>query len=118
LGSTIIAMVADYVPEQRRGSAMGIVMAAFPIASVVGVPIGLMLANKFGWQQPFFFLATIALSTLFMSFISLPKVNNKIVKGFSSFGYNQKDSLPSNSYQCFFLTANSYVFYFPSHSLY
>jgi predicted MFS family arabinose efflux permease len=82
LGSTIIAMVADYVPEQRRGSAMGIVMAAFPIASVVGVPIGLMLANKFGWQQPFFFLATIALSTLFMSFISLPKVNNKIVKGF------------------------------------
>jgi predicted MFS family arabinose efflux permease len=56
-GSVVVAMVADVVPGERRGAAMGLVMAAFPIASVIGVPAGLLLANAFGWHAPFFLIA-------------------------------------------------------------
>src|SRR5258706_9824633 len=40
-GSMVTAMIGDVVPASRRGRAMSIVMAAFPLASVLGVPIGL-----------------------------------------------------------------------------
>ena len=43
--SVIVAMVGDVIPPNRRGRAMGVVMSAFPIASVLGVPFGLLLAG-------------------------------------------------------------------------
>jgi predicted MFS family arabinose efflux permease len=35
---------------------MGVVMAAFSVASVFGVPFSLYLANMFNWHGPFFFV--------------------------------------------------------------
>ena len=43
--SCVFAMVADLIPAERRGGAMGIVMSAFPICSILGIPIGVSLAN-------------------------------------------------------------------------
>lgn len=61
-GSVVTAAVADVVPPERRGTAMGVVMTAFPIASVLGVPTGLALAGLFEWHAPFFLL--VGLSTI------------------------------------------------------
>jgi MFS transporter, DHA1 family, inner membrane transport protein len=61
LGSLVMAIVGDAVPEERRGKAIGIVMGAFSLASVVGIPIGLVLANKFTWNTPFYFLGVFSL---------------------------------------------------------
>jgi MFS transporter, DHA1 family, inner membrane transport protein len=61
LGSMVMAVVGDAVPEQQRGKAIGIVMGAFSLASVVGIPIGLILANQFNWNAPFYFLGTLSL---------------------------------------------------------
>lgn len=55
--SVALAVVADVVPQARRGRALGAVMGAFSVASVVGVPIGLWLAGWAGWRTPFFVLA-------------------------------------------------------------
>lgn len=49
-----LSIVADVVPPERRGRAIGTVMAAFSVASVLGVPAGLELARLGGWQMPFF----------------------------------------------------------------
>lgn len=56
-GSVVTAAVGDVIPAERRGTAMGVVMTAFPIASVLGVPVGLLLADAFEWHAPFYFLA-------------------------------------------------------------
>ncbi len=61
LGSLVMAIVGDAVPEKERGKAIGIVMGAFSLASVVGIPVGLILANKYIWQSPFYFLGTMSL---------------------------------------------------------
>jgi predicted MFS family arabinose efflux permease len=53
----IFAVIGDAIPDQRRGRAMGLVMAAFSVASVVGVPFGLFIASLSNWHAPFFFLA-------------------------------------------------------------
>jgi predicted MFS family arabinose efflux permease len=55
--SLSVSIVADTVPPERRGAAMGITMAAFSAASVLGVPAGLELAQHFGWRAPFFSVA-------------------------------------------------------------
>ena len=43
--SLSLSIVADVVPPERRGRAMGAVMGAFSVASVLGVPAGLELAR-------------------------------------------------------------------------
>ena len=50
-------IVADVVPFERRGRAMGIVMTAFSVSTVAGVPLGLLLAQYGGWHLPFFAIA-------------------------------------------------------------
>ncbi len=64
-GAVVVAMVGDVVPPERRGRGMAFVMSAFPLASVAGVPLGITLANKFGWHAPFFLLAGLALPIVF-----------------------------------------------------
>jgi Arabinose efflux permease len=44
-GALILAIVGDVVPESRRGAAMGLVMSSFSVASICGVPLGLLLAS-------------------------------------------------------------------------
>jgi MFS transporter, DHA1 family, inner membrane transport protein len=61
LGSMVMAVVGDAVPEEKRGKAIGIVMGAFSLASVVGIPVGLVLASTFNWNMPFYFLGTLSL---------------------------------------------------------
>ena len=59
-GAVILAIVGDVIPEYRRGEAMGMVMSAFSVASIFGVPLGLVLASDFTWHVPFYFIAGIS----------------------------------------------------------
>jgi predicted MFS family arabinose efflux permease len=59
--SLSFAIVADAVPPERRGRAMGVVMGAFSAASVLGVPVGLWLAQAGGWRTPFLAVAALGL---------------------------------------------------------
>jgi predicted MFS family arabinose efflux permease len=74
----VTAMVGDVVPPSRRGRAMGFVMSAFPVASVLGVPIGLKLAAKFGWHSPFFMLAGCAAVNLILTSFALPHLRTAV----------------------------------------
>jgi predicted MFS family arabinose efflux permease len=59
--SIALSVIADVVPPQRRGRALGIVMGAFAAASVFGVPLSLELARLGGWRMPFFAVAGLGL---------------------------------------------------------
>jgi predicted MFS family arabinose efflux permease len=61
LAAAVLAVVADAIPMERRGAAMGIVTSAFSAASVLGVPLGLYLASLFDWHAPFIFLTGLSL---------------------------------------------------------
>lgn len=64
LGALVLAIVADITPLERRGKSMGLIMTAFSVASVVGVPLSLWIAALFDWRAPF--LAVGSLSALMM----------------------------------------------------
>src|SRR3954471_6200519 len=77
-GSMVTAMVGDVIPPARRGRAMSLVMAAFPVASVLGVPASLVLAGKFGWHAPFFMLAGWASVILVLAIFALPHIRTAV----------------------------------------
>ena len=59
-GATIMTIVADVVPPERRARGMGIIMTAFSAAAALGVPLGLKLAQWWKWEAPFLAIAAIA----------------------------------------------------------
>jgi predicted MFS family arabinose efflux permease len=63
-GAVILAIVGDVIPEHRRGKAMGMVMSAFSVASIAGVPLGLVLASHFNWHVPFYAIAGLCIPIL------------------------------------------------------
>jgi len=67
-------MIGDAVPPERRGNATGTVMVAVPLASVVGVPTGLVLASWWGWHATFFFLSALCVIMLLGALKILPHV--------------------------------------------
>ena len=60
LGALVLAVIGDAIPEERRGAATGKVMAAFSVASIAGIPIGLYLASVTSWHAPFYLLAALS----------------------------------------------------------
>jgi predicted MFS family arabinose efflux permease len=68
--SLAYAVIADVIPPERRGKAMGSVMGAFSVAQVLGVPAALMVSERFGWPVPFFAVAAggaaVALGAIFL----------------------------------------------------
>jgi len=76
-GSLVPAMVGDAIPPERRGRAMGTVMTAFPLASVLGVPLGLALATWIEWHAAFFLLAALSAIILAVAIRILPHVSTQ-----------------------------------------
>jgi len=53
VGSVSFAIITDLFKLEVRGRVMGFVQMAFAASQVLGIPIGLLLANHFGWHAPF-----------------------------------------------------------------
>lgn len=60
-GALSVAIVADNVPPERRGKAMGMVMGSLSLSAVLGVPAALELSHLFGWRAPFLAVAALGL---------------------------------------------------------
>lgn len=70
--SLAMSIVSDVVPPERRGRAMGVVMGMFAAASVLGVPLALELAQRLGWQSPFYVVAVLGLLIAIVVMFAMP----------------------------------------------
>jgi predicted MFS family arabinose efflux permease len=60
IGSISFAIIADLFPLQVRGRVMGFVQTAFAASQVAGIPLGLILSNRWGWHAPFLMIVGIS----------------------------------------------------------
>jgi len=72
------AIIGDAFSENRRGMATGAVMSAFSIASVIGIPLGLYLANAMSWHAPFYMLAGASLIVWVLAWMILPPMRGHL----------------------------------------
>jgi predicted MFS family arabinose efflux permease len=73
-----MSILADVVPPERRGKALGQVMGAFAAASVLGVPLGLRLALIGGWAMPFFAVAGLGLVVVVAAIAIMPPMRGHL----------------------------------------
>ena len=71
IGAQVLSIVADTFTYNRRGTAMGAVMSSFSIASTLGVPFSLYLANAISWHAPFLFIG-------FLGIVLIPLINKYV----------------------------------------
>ncbi|MDH4198851.1 MAG: MFS transporter [Spirochaetia bacterium] len=72
INSMVYSIIGDSFAYERRGSATGIVMASFSAASVLGIPISLFIANRFGWNWPFIVLFLVGFVFIAYAFFAIP----------------------------------------------
>lgn len=81
VSSLSLAIISDVVPAQRRGRAVGTVMAGFSVASIVGVPLALEIANVGGWRAPFYAVAGLGLVIAVGVILLLPPLRVHLMRG-------------------------------------
>ncbi len=61
IGSISFAIISDLFKLELRGRVMGFVQMAFSASQILGLPIGLYLANAFGWHSPFWLIVVFSI---------------------------------------------------------
>lgn len=75
IGALTYTIIADVVPYTRRARATSLLSAAFSMAAVMGVPIGLWFAAHYSWRAPFLALAVLALAAWFAAVRVVPTLD-------------------------------------------
>jgi len=78
IGSVSMAIVADLFTIERRGRVLGFMQMGFGASQVLGIPIGLFIANIWGWQSPFVMIAGFAVIICVAIMIKLEPVNKHL----------------------------------------
>ena len=74
-----MTIVGDVFPDERRGGATGVLMSAFALASVAGVPLGLVFGSWFAdWHAPFWMLGIPSLIVLAVGYRLLPNLRDHL----------------------------------------
>jgi predicted MFS family arabinose efflux permease len=74
----LMSAVGDVFPPEKRGRATGAVISAFAVASIIGLPIGLLLADRFGRGAPFFALAALSALVWIIALLRLPPIRGHL----------------------------------------
>lgn len=74
IGSIGMAIITDLFSLQQRGRVMGFVQMGFGASQVLGVPIGLALANVWGWEAAFLMVAGLALGVAIFTLVSMKPI--------------------------------------------
>ena len=78
IGAQVLSIVGDTFAYERRAQAMSIVMTAFSVASVVGVPLGLYMASSISWHAPFLLVGALGVVIIGLIFRFVPPLDKHI----------------------------------------
>lgn len=78
IGSISQAIISDLFKLEVRGRVMGFVQMAFAASQVLGLPIGLLLANSFGWHAPFWMIAIFGTFLGFIIMMYMKPINDHL----------------------------------------
>ncbi|MFV5697700.1 MFS transporter [Flavobacterium sp. ZT3R17] len=78
IGSISMAIVADLFTTHQRGRVMGFIQMGFGASQILGIPIGLYLANAWGWHAPFLWVAAMAAIVALLIAIKLKPINKHL----------------------------------------
>jgi predicted MFS family arabinose efflux permease len=73
LSGAAVSYIGDYFPYSRRGWALGWVMSGSAFGQIFGIPMGVVLAGRFGFRAPFYLFAVTMALTYILLWMRLPQ---------------------------------------------
>ncbi|MBT34573.1 MAG: MFS transporter [Thalassobius sp.] len=105
MSSITFAIVTDVFSFEVRGRVMGFIQMAFSASQVLGIPVGLYLANKFGWHSPFFLIVGVSILVFILVWFKMKPINEHLkVKSKVKAIKHITGILTNSNYQKAFLT--------------
>jgi predicted MFS family arabinose efflux permease len=80
ISSVSFAIITDLFKAQVRGRVMGFVQMAFAASQILGIPVGLSMANNFGWHSCFWLIAVFGTIVGIIIFIYMKPVEDHLEK--------------------------------------
>jgi len=78
LNGVTFSIIGDLIEPQKRGRATGVIMMAFSVAAVAGVPAGIWFAGRFFLQLPFYLIAIGSLAVLMLTALRMPRLDTHL----------------------------------------
>jgi predicted MFS family arabinose efflux permease len=78
VGSVVLAIVTDLFALHLRGRVMGYVQTAFAASQVLGIPVGLFLANRWNWHVAFGAIVVMAIAVIAAILLLMRPVNEHL----------------------------------------
>ena len=78
IGSITFAIVTDLFLIEVRGRVMGFLQMAFASSQILGLPIGLYFANKWGWHSPFIMIVLVSIGVAIAILIYLKPIDEHL----------------------------------------
>ena len=124
LSGAAVSYVGDYFPYNKRGWANGWVMSGIAFGQIVGIPIGTILADQFGFRGAFLmFAGTMTLTTVLIWFcVPQPDVDRdterltvaRAIAGYRELLSRRVVAFASATYFLMFFSIGLYVIYLPT----
>lgn len=73
LSGAAVSYIGDYFPYERRGWATGWVMSGAAFGQIVGIPLGIVMASRWGFRSPFYMFAVTMAMTVLLLFFRVPQ---------------------------------------------
>jgi predicted MFS family arabinose efflux permease len=124
LSGAAVSYIGDYFPYEQRGWATGWVMSGSAFGQIFGIPLGILMASRWGFRAPFWlFAVTMALTVLLLVF-RVPQPNVRLAGHRLSVGRAASDYLDmlrrpevawaAAAYFMMFLGVSIFIIYLPT----
>jgi predicted MFS family arabinose efflux permease len=124
LSGAAVSYVGDYFPYEKRGWANGWIMSGIAMGQILGIPMGTLLAEFYGFKFPFILFGVIMGITYLLIFLKVPQPNVDLQEAkitLKTTFIKYKDLLLQSdiravaiSYLLMFLSLSVFIIYLPS----
>lgn len=124
LSGAAVSYIGDYFPYQRRGWATGWVMSGSAFGQIFGIPLGIFMAQRWGFRSPFYLFAVTMALTVILIFLRVPQPDVVRNRERLSVGRAARDYMvmlrrpevawAAASFFMMFLGVSMYVIYLPT----
>lgn len=80
LSGSAVSYVGDHFPVNRRGWATGWIMSGAATGQIIGIPLGTVMAEYFGFRIPFLMFGVTMFATYYLVWAHVPQPNVKLNK--------------------------------------
>lgn len=123
LGGVAVAYIGDYFPYERRGFANGVVMGGFALGQVLGIPMGAVMASRWGFRSPFLALAGFMALSALLTYARVPQPDVPLARELSlgaalrrygALATRRTTAAAAVAYLLMFFGVGAYIAYLPT----